>query len=110
MADQIVLFVGSLVTPSVLTWLHWRILESGLTMFLKHVSNWNVRALQKCVSLEKESLLLFFRFLSYPLLDFHSLILPQQHKVLFTLRFLRMVSELLAIFKEDWDWVVKPLF
>lgn len=57
--------------------------------------------------LEKESLSLFFVvvFMVFRLpsavLDFHSLILYQQLRVLSRLKFLRMVPELLVICKED---------
>lgn len=72
-------------------------------MFLTHVSNWNVRAQQNAsgngVSLGFVPLV--FQSPS-AVLDFHSLLLYQQPTVLFRLKFLRMVPELLVICKEDW--------
>ena len=77
-------------------------------MVLKHVSNCSVRAWQECLRKRSLSFILLVSQLSSAVLDFHGLILHQQPRVLFSLKFLSMVPELLAICKED--CVVKPQF
>lgn len=77
-------------------------------MFLKHVSNCSVRAWQERLWKRSLSFILLVSQLSSAVLDFSWLDFTPAPRVLFSLKFLSMVPELLAICKED--CVVKPHF
>lgn len=84
--------------------------EARVTVFLKYVSNCGVRAQQEYLWERRLFFVLLVSRLPSAVLDFHCLILYQQPRVLFILKFLCMVPLLLTVCKEDCGGVVKPHF